>query len=130
MPSYDYRCENCGRRVSLFYKSYKDYDAATKTCPHCGSARLTRLISRVAIAKPGRDYSAMSSNEMLSVLEGGDSREVGRMMQQVGQDEAAGDPMFHEVTERLVKGESPEHIERDLAASEGSSAGGGDTPAD
>ena len=29
MPAYDYRCNSCGRKSTLFYKSYKDYDAAT-----------------------------------------------------------------------------------------------------
>ncbi len=81
MPVYDYRCNACGRKAALFYKSYKDYDAANDanahTCPHCGSHDLTRLISRVAIQKPGHNYANMSSNEMLSVMEGGDSARVG-----------------------------------------------------
>ncbi|MFN8450718.1 MAG: zinc ribbon domain-containing protein, partial [Anaerolineae bacterium] len=102
MPVYEYRCNVCGRKAALFYKTYKDYDAATaahaQTCPHCGSHDLTRLISRVAIQKPGRDYSNMSSDEMLSVMEGGDSRELGRMMHQLGQDEAVSDPAFGEIT--------------------------------
>ena len=56
MPVYDYRCNQCGRRVALFYKTYKDYDEATHTCPNCGSTDLTRLISRVAIARQSRNY--------------------------------------------------------------------------
>jgi putative FmdB family regulatory protein len=90
MPVYDYRCNACGRKSAFFYKSYKDYDeanaAGARVCPHCGSSDLVRVISRVTIAKPGRDYANMSSNEMLSVMEGGDSRELGQMMQQLGQD--------------------------------------------
>ncbi len=120
MPVYEYRCNVCGRKAALFYKSYKDYDAATvnhaQTCPNCGSHELTRLISRVAIQKPNQNYNKMSSNEMLSVLEGGDSREVGRMMHEVGQDQALGDPAFGEITERLMKGEAPERIEADFGA--------------
>lgn len=124
MPVYEYRCNTCGRRVSLFYKSYRDYDAAegARACTNCGATTLTRLISRVAIARPGRDFSRMSSDEMLNVLEGGDSREVGQMMHQLGQDEAVSDPAFGEVTERLMKGEDPERIESDL----GGALSGGD----
>ncbi len=118
MPVYEYRCNACGRKAALFYKTYKDYDAATashtQTCPHCGSHQLTRLISRVAIQKPGHDYANMSSGEMLNVLEGGDSREVGRMMQQLGQDEAIDDPALSEISERLMKGDDPDKIEADL----------------
>ena len=120
MPVYDYRCNVCGRKAALFYKSYKDYDAASAnhahTCPNCGSHEMTRLISRVAIQKPSQNYSKMSSGEMLSVLEGGDSREVGRMMHDLGQDEAVSDPAFGEVTSRLMKGEAPERIEADLGS--------------
>jgi putative FmdB family regulatory protein len=114
MPAYDYRCNQCGRSITLFYKTYKDFDTAIHTCPHCSSTELTRLISRVAVARPARDYANMSANEMLNVLEGGDSREVGTMFEQVG----AGDPAlgadYQEATERLLRGESPESIEKDL----------------
>ena len=118
MPSYDYRCNNCGRALSLFYKTYKDYDAATPTCTNCGSTELTRIIRRVAIQKPGRDFSRMAPEEMLSVMETGNPQEMGRMMQQVTESAGgeAGEigPEFHEVTERLLKGETPDKIERDL----------------
>lgn len=118
MPVYEYRCNACGRKVSLFYKTYKDYDAAQgkRTCPHCGSASLTRLISRVAVPKPTRNYANMSSDEMLSVLDSGSARDVGEMMQQLGQDEVLNDPAMREVTERLIKGDDPAKIERDLSA--------------
>jgi putative FmdB family regulatory protein len=125
MPVYEYRCNSCRRRVSLFYKTYKDYDSATKTCTHCGSADLTRLIGRVAVAKPSRSYANMNSDEMLSVLEGGDTREVGRMMHELGQDEAVNDPAFSEMTERLMRGDDPEKIDADL----GDQVGGADSAA-
>ena len=114
MPTYEYRCKNCGREVTLTYKTYKDYDAATPACTYCDSTDLTRLISRVAIARPGRNFANMESDEMLNVLEGGDPREVGEMMRQLGQDEEGLGDTYNEVTNRLLKGESPEKIERDL----------------
>lgn len=121
MPVYDFRCNVCGRKSALFYKSYKDYDRASEahdhTCQHCGSHDLVRLISRVAIPRPGHNYANMSSEEMLSVLEGGNGREVGEMMHELGQDEAISDPAFGEVTERLMKGEAPEKIDADLSSS-------------
>jgi putative FmdB family regulatory protein len=121
MPYYDYRCNNCGRPFALFYKSYKDYEAAESfTCPNCGSTDVTRRIRRVAIAQPSRDLSSISSNEMLSVMEGGDSREVGRMFQQVadttGEDLGA---TYTETAQRLLKGESMDSVERDLASRTG-----------
>ena len=119
MPEYDYRCNQCGRSITLFYKTYKEYDEAARTCPHCGSADLTRIIKRVAVARPARDFASMSSNDMLSVLEGGDSREVGTMFEQVGATAPELGEEFHQTTERLLRGESMESIERDLQASSG-----------
>jgi putative FmdB family regulatory protein len=117
MPSYDYRCNQCGRALTLYYKTYADYDAATHTCPHCGSVDLTRLISRVAIARPPRDLANLSSTEMLSVLEGGDSREMGELFRQVGETIPGGmDTQFNDVAKRLLQGDRPEHIEADLRA--------------
>jgi len=114
MPSYDYRCNHCGRAIVLTYSSYKAYDEATPTCPHCGSTDLTRLISRVSIAKSSQNYTRMSSDEMLSVLEGGDSREVGQMFKQVGESVPGADGEFHEVADRLLKGETMESVEADM----------------
>ena len=83
MPNYDFRCNACGQPLTLFYKSYRDYDAATPACPYCGATDLTRVITGVNIARPGRNYASMSSGEMLSVLEGGDAGEVSALHQQV-----------------------------------------------
>ncbi len=101
MPQYDYRCKRCRKRFALFYKTYALYDAATPNCPNCGATELSRLITQVAIAKPNRDYSRMSSGEMLSVLETGDEGQVGEMFRQVG---AA-------VPAHSVTGESPQEDE-------------------
>jgi putative FmdB family regulatory protein len=119
MPTYDYRCNHCGRPFALIYKTYKDYEAAeSHICPHCQSSDTIRRIKRVAIAAPSRDLSNLSANEMLSVLDGGNSREVGKMFQQVA--DTTGEDLgesFNDATRRLSKGESIDKVERDLAAS-------------
>ena len=125
MPVYEYRCNACGRPASYRFKTYRDYDAAVEAglvCPVCGSASLTRLISRVTVARPSRDFSELSSGEMLNVLEGGDTREIGQMFEQVGQDQALDNPEMAEVGKRLLNGESPERIERDLGPADSSPA--------
>ena len=88
MPVYDYRCNSCGREVSLFYKTYKDYDTATPACPHCGSSDLERIITDVTLQTGSRNYTGMTSGEMLSVLEGGNQSEVNELFRQSGQDVA------------------------------------------
>lgn len=84
MPQYDYRCDNCGQSFSLRFKTYAAYDAAEPRCAFCGAGALSRVIKRVSIAGVERDYSGMSANEMLSVLEGGDRKQVDAMFKQVG----------------------------------------------
>ena len=84
MPEYDFRCEDCRHRFNLQYRTYALYDAATPRCPACESDELTRLISRIAIPKGDRNYSTMSSGEMLSVLESGEKPHVDEMFRQVG----------------------------------------------
>lgn len=83
MHQYDYRCDCCRLRFTLRYKTYGEYDRAVPRCPDCGSTELSRLISKVAIPKTSRDYGSMSSGEMLSVLESGDSRQARDMFEQV-----------------------------------------------
>jgi putative FmdB family regulatory protein len=117
MPSYDFRCKACGHGFSQFYKSYRDYDpAARRECPQCGSAEVERRIERVNIPRQGRDLSRLSANEMLSVLDSGQSKDVGRMFQQVAESTGA-DPgaTYTEATERLLKGESIPNVEKALS---------------
>ena len=44
MPIYEYRCAACGRKVTHMVGLGEDERALT--CTHCGSAGLTKLVSR------------------------------------------------------------------------------------
>ncbi|MDE2818795.1 MAG: zinc ribbon domain-containing protein [Chloroflexota bacterium] len=92
MPQYDFRCDSCGRSFSLSFKTYAAYDAAEPRCAVCGAGEVSRVINRVSIAKVERNYSGMSANEMLSVLEGGDEKQVDAMFRQVGESAPATPP--------------------------------------
>ena len=46
MPIYEYTCDDCGRLTSVFTRSMSANVNAT--CTHCGSAKLTRALSRFA----------------------------------------------------------------------------------
>lgn len=118
MPSYDFHCNNCGADLTLFYKTYRAYDDATPTCPHCGSADLTRTITSVAIGKShdAHDYKSMDAQQMLSVLESGDSEAVGEMMKQVGEttsDKELGED-YRNAADKLSSGASKQSVEKDL----------------
>lgn len=49
MPIYEYRCNNCGDKVSLFLRSFSQ--KAEPVCDRCNSTELTRLVSRVVTIK-------------------------------------------------------------------------------
>ena len=38
MPIYEYRCQDCRRRVSLFFRSFSDIEDEP-TCPRCGGTQ-------------------------------------------------------------------------------------------
>lgn len=120
MPAYDFRCNQCGTNLTLVYRSFAAYDAATPTCTNCQSTDLTRIITSVNIgrATETHNYKDMSANEMLSVLESGDSRAVGEMMKQVG-DGAPKSKLgedYHNAAEALSRGVDANTVERDLGA--------------
>jgi len=49
MPIYEFRCNGCQKKVSLFVKSIAG--SLSPECPHCGSQDLARLISSFAYHK-------------------------------------------------------------------------------
>ena len=114
MPNYEYRCQDCKRRFTLFY-TYADYGKVPPACPHCQSLNVTRKIGRIRVARS--DESRMEKLSDPSSLAGldEDPRSLGRMMRsmskEVGEEMP---PEFDEVVDRLEKGQSPEDIEKEL----------------
>ena len=49
MPIYEYRCGDCRRRVSIWWRTFGDAAQGQASCPRCGSLNLSRLVSRVAV---------------------------------------------------------------------------------
>lgn len=113
MPAYDYRCQNCRRKVRLFF-SFNDYGKVTPVCVHCGSQELRRLIGRIGLAKSEDSrMDSLADDSLLNHLDENDPRSMGRFMRKMSQEmgEDMGDE-FNEVIGRLESGESPESIEQ------------------
>jgi putative FmdB family regulatory protein len=114
MPTYDYRCRDCGRAVRLFI-AYADYDTAEPQCPHCQSRKLKRRLSRVSFARSeeSRLDSLMADPDLAGLEE--DPRALGRFMRQMSHEMGEEmDDEFNEVVDRLEKGESPDDIEASM----------------
>lgn len=114
MPLYDFRCKACTTEFSQHYKTTAAYAVATIICPACGAANPSRVIRRVNLEAPSRDYRRMNSSEMLSVFSSGDSRQVGQMFEQVAGTHPALATEYHDATQRLLKGESMDRVEKSL----------------
>ncbi len=44
MPVYDFKCQDCGKKVTLVL-SVSEYENKRRKCPKCGSKKLARLIT-------------------------------------------------------------------------------------
>jgi putative FmdB family regulatory protein len=84
MPIYAFRCKDCQTEFTQSYASINAYQAATPTCPQCQSEALSRLIKRVNVQNVTHDYTRMDAQEMLTVLESGNQKQVDEMYRQVG----------------------------------------------
>jgi putative FmdB family regulatory protein len=125
MPIYEYRCHDCRRRVSLFYRSFAAIEDEP-TCPRCGGTRLSRLISRVAVVRSEDSrLDDLADPSMLGDLDENDPKSMARWMRKMSAE--AGEDMpeeFDEVINRLEAGQTPEEIEESMPDL-GESLGGG-----
>ena len=117
MPIYEYRCHGCRRRTSVFVRSVAS--AKAPRCEHCGSDRLSRLISRVAVVHAsGGSLDNFDESSMADVDEN-DPRSVARWARRM-RDETGEElgPDFDEAIDQMEAGNFPDE------------AGGGDVSFD
>jgi putative FmdB family regulatory protein len=131
MPIYEYRCADCRKKVSVFFRSFSAVDQEQARCPICHGTHLTKLVSKVRVMRGASSASGGEDgfdDSMLDDLNENDPRSLGRMMRRMA-DETGEDlgPEFGEVVGRLEKGEDPEAIEKSMPelAEMGSDDGGG-----
>lgn len=104
MPIYEYRCQACGREMSLLFLSPKE--TTRPQCKYCGGRRLTRLLSRFAChqseAARLKDFDTSKARGESFYR---DSRNVGlwakRRAQEMGVDLG---PQFEETVEKARSG--------------------------
>ena len=102
MPIYEYRCPDCGKRPSIFFKSLAAVEASP-ACPNCGGRQLTRLISRTAQVLSEDSRLDRLGDSDLSDVDENDPRSMARwakkMGQQLGGDELGED--FDQVVDEM-----------------------------
>jgi putative FmdB family regulatory protein len=114
VPIYEFRCNACRRRTSLFTRTIGA--PATATCEHCGSADLFRLMSRVAVHRSGDDSFDGLDESSLGDVDENDPRSMARWVRKMSRQ--MGEPLDSDMEadlERMEAGEMPE----DMGAGEG-----------
>lgn len=103
MPIYEYRCADCGRRPSIFFRSLANVETLP-ACPHCGGHRLTRLISRTAqVLSEDSRLERLSDSADLGDIDENDPKSVARWAKKMGQ-EMGGDELgedFDQVVDEM-----------------------------
>jgi putative FmdB family regulatory protein len=118
MPIYEFACNACAARVSVFVRSMSSPVAAK--CGRCGGGDLRRLISRVAVIKASNsdEFAGLDDDSMMSGFDESDPKAMAawaRRMQRESGEEMG--PEFEEMVERLERlerGESPDSLDEGL----------------
>ena len=85
MPIYEYECQACRRRVSLLVRSLAGH--SVPRCPRCGSAELSRVMSRFATVKSeDARLESLADPSQYGDLDENDPKSVARFMKRMGQE--------------------------------------------
>ncbi len=105
MPIYEYRCQACAKRSSVFVRSMSV--AVKAKCEHCGSARMSRLISRVVVPRSKSSLGDFDES-MLAGVDENDPRSMARFARRM-RDEMGDDagPEFDQAIEQMEQGQFP-----------------------
>jgi putative FmdB family regulatory protein len=107
MPIYEHRCQACGKRSSVFVRSMNS--AVKAQCPHCGSRKLSRLMSRVVAGRPAGGSLDGLDERMLADVDESDPRSMARfarrMRDEMGEEMG---PEFDQAIEQMEAGVMPD----------------------
>jgi len=127
MPIYEYYCNGCNRKVSVFFRSISEARETEAVCPQCESTDLERRVSRFRKLR-GKSGGGSGADDLpfdesdLSALENEDPRAMAGLFRKMSEETGEGfDPELEEVVTRLERGEAPDKIEKDLDDREGQS---------
>jgi putative FmdB family regulatory protein len=111
MPIYEYRCNQCRQRTSVFVRSFSS--SVEAVCASCGSEDLFRLISSFSIVRSEEsrlDDLADPSN--FGGIDENDPQSMARWARRFGSEmgEDLG-PEFDEMVDRMEAGEMPDDLD-------------------
>lgn len=85
MPIYEYDCQGCRRRVSVLV--LRPSTAPAPSCPRCGSAELSRVMSRfVTVKSEEARLDSLADSSSFGDLDENDPGSVARFMKKMGKE--------------------------------------------
>jgi putative FmdB family regulatory protein len=106
MPIYEYRCRDCGKKSTFVTLSIGS--AFEPKCKKCGSSRVEKLVSRVAVFRSEESrMESLVDPSNLRGLDENDPRGVARWMKKMGREmgEEAGEDFDREIEEAMEEAE-------------------------
>lgn len=108
MPLFEYRCQNCRRRVTVLVRTLSQ--DTTPLCEHCGSPKLSRLISRFAVHRStGDSLDLAPDSEAFGDVNPEDPKAMAgwmrRMQKEMGEEST---PEFEEMVDEMESGRALE----------------------
>ena len=105
MPLYEYRCQECRRRSTVFVRSMSS--TVEPSCQHCGSENMRRLISRVIVHKSwGSSLDWAPDSDFPQGLDQEDPKQMAqwmrRMQHEMGEEVT---PEFEEMVGEMESGD-------------------------
>jgi len=123
MPVYEYRCDDCRRRVSLYIRGFSE--SPEPVCTNCGGKNLTRLFSTFARLKTDKDVyeNILSDSDLVKGMMANDPRALVEWSRRMEGTEGEKAPEYEEMMERMERGERWDEVasemqERESASSE------------
>jgi putative FmdB family regulatory protein len=105
MPIYEYECAKCRRRTSVL--TLRVSEKVDAVCKHCGSSKLSRLMSRFAMPKSEEArLEALSDPSTFGDLDENDPKSAARVMRRLGKEmgDDMGGPEMDQAIEELENG--------------------------
>ena len=109
MPIYEFRCNSCRKRTSVFVRSMSA--TVVPACSHCGAGDLTRLFSRVAVLRSEEAALDDFAEGSMGDVDESDPRSMARWLRRMSHD--MGEPIDAEMEaelDRMEAGEMPEEM--------------------
>ena len=109
MPVYEYNCQGCKRKVSVYVRRFED--ASSAVCPKCGSKEMQRLFSTFSVKKTYMDIyeDILTDRQLTQGLMRSDPRALSDWNRRMsrGMEDNTMAPEYEEMVERMDKGEFP-----------------------